>query len=61
MRSLLRFLLDESGPTTVEYAVLLAGILIACIAAITTVGGEAVNYWENNQTRIDAAIEDAQN
>jgi len=60
MRSIWRFLVDEDGPTAVEYAVLLAGILAACIAAITTVGGKAVNYWENNQQTLNKAIDDSQ-
>jgi pilus assembly protein Flp/PilA len=32
------FLADESGPTAVEYAVMLAFIIIVCISAITTLG-----------------------
>ena len=33
-----RFLLDESGPTAVEYAVMLALIVIVCIGAISAIG-----------------------
>ena len=33
-----RFLRDESGPTAVEYAVMLALILVACITIVTTLG-----------------------
>jgi pilus assembly protein Flp/PilA len=33
-----RFLTDESGPTAVEYAVMLALILVACITIVTTLG-----------------------
>ena len=32
------FLKAEDGPTAVEYAVMLALIVVACIAAITTFG-----------------------
>lgn len=32
------FLKQEDGPTSVEYAVMLALIVVACIAAITTLG-----------------------
>src|SRR4051794_32141820 len=32
------FLKDESGPTAVEYAVMLALIIVVCITAITTLG-----------------------
>jgi pilus assembly protein Flp/PilA len=36
-----RFLKDESGPTAVEYAIMLALIVIVCIATITQVGANA--------------------
>jgi pilus assembly protein Flp/PilA len=36
--SLSRFLVSEDGPTAVEYAVMLALILVACITIITTMG-----------------------
>jgi pilus assembly protein Flp/PilA len=38
---LLRFLVAEDGPTAVEYAVMLALIVVVCIAAITTLGKNA--------------------
>jgi pilus assembly protein Flp/PilA len=34
-----RFLQSEDGPTAVEYAVMLALILVACITIVTTLGG----------------------
>jgi pilus assembly protein Flp/PilA len=33
-----RFLMSEDGPTAVEYAVMLALILVACITIVTTLG-----------------------
>jgi pilus assembly protein Flp/PilA len=33
-----RFLLSEDGPTAVEYAVMLALILVACITIVGTLG-----------------------
>jgi pilus assembly protein Flp/PilA len=33
-----RFLVSEDGPTAVEYAVMLALIVIVCLAAISQVG-----------------------
>jgi pilus assembly protein Flp/PilA len=33
-----RFLISEDGPTAVEYAVMLALILVACITIISTLG-----------------------
>ena len=36
-----RFLVSEDGPTAVEYAVMLALIIIVCLTAITAVGTNA--------------------
>jgi len=35
------FLREEDGPTAVEYAVMLALIIVVCIVAITTLGQNA--------------------
>jgi pilus assembly protein Flp/PilA len=35
------FLKNEDGPTAVEYAVMLALIIVVCITAITTLGTNA--------------------
>ena len=37
----LHFLGSEDGPTSVEYAVMLALIIIVCIAAVTALGASA--------------------
>jgi pilus assembly protein Flp/PilA len=37
----LAFLKNEDGPTAVEYAVMLALIIVVCIAAIATLGSNA--------------------
>ncbi len=37
----LNFLKKEDGPTAVEYAVMLAMIIVVCITAITAVGTNA--------------------
>ena len=36
-----RFLVSEDGPTAVEYAVMLALIIIVCLTAITSIGTSA--------------------
>ena len=36
--SVRRFLVSEDGPTAVEYAVMLALILVACITIVTSLG-----------------------
>jgi pilus assembly protein Flp/PilA len=40
-----RFLRDEDGPTAVEYAVMLALIIVVCITAVTTLGTNANNTF----------------
>jgi len=40
-QSIVNFLQREDGPTAVEYAVMLALIIVVCITAITTVGTKA--------------------
>ena len=39
--SVVNFLKREDGPTAVEYAVMLALIIVVCIGAITTLGQNA--------------------
>jgi len=41
------FVRREDGPTAVEYAVMLALIIVVCIAAITTLGQNADNTFES--------------
>ena len=40
-KSVVKFVEAEDGPTAVEYAVMLALIIVVCITAITTVGTKA--------------------
>jgi pilus assembly protein Flp/PilA len=56
MRLIQRFLSDESGPTAVEYAVMLALILVVCIGAIGVMG-QNLNYTYDQI--INATIEGA--
>jgi pilus assembly protein Flp/PilA len=41
MNHVVNFLKREDGPTAVEYAVMLALIVVVCIVAITTIGTNA--------------------
>jgi pilus assembly protein Flp/PilA len=43
----LEFLKREDGPTAVEYAVMLALIVVVCIAAITALGTGASKTFSN--------------
>jgi pilus assembly protein Flp/PilA len=42
-----QFVRAEDGPTAVEYAVMLALIIVVCIAAITTLGSNANKTFSN--------------
>ncbi len=41
IKSVVSFVKKEDGPTAVEYAVMLALIIVVCIAAVTTIGSTA--------------------
>jgi pilus assembly protein Flp/PilA len=45
--SMLNFVKSEEGPTAVEYAVMLALIIVVCITAITTLGSRANATFTN--------------
>jgi len=44
-KALVSFLKNEDGPTAVEYAVMLALIIVVCITAITALGTNASNTF----------------
>ena len=44
--SVKKFLVSEDGPTAVEYAVMLALIIVVCLAAISTIGEAANSKFE---------------
>jgi pilus assembly protein Flp/PilA len=43
--NVVNFVRNEDGPTAVEYAVMLALIIVVCIAAISTLGSNANNTF----------------
>ena len=47
VRRVAHFLKEESGPTAVEYAVMLALILVAAMAAIATIGSNTNDNFNN--------------
>jgi pilus assembly protein Flp/PilA len=54
-RKALEFLRNEDGPTAVEYAVMLALIVVVCIAAISVLGSNANNTFETAATTMNWA------
>jgi pilus assembly protein Flp/PilA len=45
--AVIRFIEREDGPTAVEYAVMLALIIVVCLGAITTLGQNANSTFSN--------------
>lgn len=54
MNHLLRFLRDDEGPTAVEYAVMLALIIMAAFAAVLTLGSQSSTLWGDIDTQTKA-------
>ena len=46
-KSLVSFLKAEDGPTAVEYAVMLALIIVVCIAAIQALGSNSTKVYNS--------------
>jgi pilus assembly protein Flp/PilA len=51
-KHLVKFVKCEDGPTAVEYAVMLALIIVVCIGAVTTLGSKASQTFTNVSTSI---------
>ena len=53
LRCIRQFLYSEDGPTAVEYAVMLALIVILCLTAIKSVGTNASARFNNVSTKLN--------
>ena len=51
-RGIRQLLRNEDGPTAVEYAVMLALIVVVCIGAITTLGSNALATFTSVATSV---------
>jgi pilus assembly protein Flp/PilA len=51
-RTISDFLRNEEGPTAVEYAVMLALIIVVCITAVATMGSNASNTYTYVGTKV---------
>lgn len=47
VRAAIRFLKKEDGPTAVEYAVMLALIIVVCFVVISTIGSHSNSNFSN--------------
>jgi pilus assembly protein Flp/PilA len=50
---LVKFIASEDGPTAVEYAVMLALIIVVCITAISALGSNASNTFNYVGTAVN--------
>lgn len=55
-RKIHSFLIDESGPTSVEYAVILALIIALAAIGIGALGEAARDLWFGNSNSINHAV-----
>ena len=55
-RKIQAFLIDESGPTAVEYAIMLALIMAVAIVGIGAMGLATRDMWQGNTNSINSAV-----
>ena len=55
IRAMQRFLASEDGPTAVEYAVMLALIVIVCLTAIQSIGNNANSTFQAVATSLQGS------
>jgi pilus assembly protein Flp/PilA len=48
IHTVVNFLAAEDGPTAVEYAVMLALVIVVCIGAVTTLGSNANKSYNSS-------------
>jgi pilus assembly protein Flp/PilA len=56
MRCIRDFLLDDDGPTAVEYAVMLCLIIVACIGSVQALCTNTYNSFNTTSSQITTAI-----
>jgi len=56
MQKLIRFLKRDDGPAAVEYAILLALVLVIALAGIKILGDATGGSFENSRDEIDAVL-----
>jgi len=56
-RKAVRFLLDESGPTTVEYAMMLLLVFLAVLTVITALGQTTADSFRDSNHSVEGAFD----
>ena len=51
-----KFLCEEDGPTTVEYAVMLALIVAACVGAVHTMANATADSFDTSAKQLDGVL-----
>jgi pilus assembly protein Flp/PilA len=54
MKAILAFFRDDHAATAVEYAVMLAMIIVTCVAAISSFGNASNGLWGGIDSDLDA-------
>jgi pilus assembly protein Flp/PilA len=52
LRWIYRFLSEEEGPTAVEYAVMMALIIVVCVVSITALGTNSNNTFSYTSKQV---------
>jgi pilus assembly protein Flp/PilA len=55
-RRLVRFLVEDDGPTAVEYAVLLALIIVSCLAAVSTLANSTAASYDDSSAQLQSVL-----
>lgn len=50
------FLVSEDGPTAVEYAIMLALIIVVCISAVASVGVETSEFFIDSSNKLNEVM-----
>lgn len=56
-RKVVRFLLDETGPTTVEYAMMLLLVFLAVLTVITALGQTTADSFRDSGNSVEQAFD----
>ena len=55
-RAIRQFMASDDGPTSVEYAIMLALIIVVCISGILVLSGNLSNSMTNSATEIQTYV-----
>ena len=55
MKSVVKFVKDESGATAIEYGLIAAGISVAIIAVVNSLGGQLKTTFSTVSTQLGKA------